>query len=90
MDDARKPTAPIKGRGTASRVAGRFEKRTFHGEDDGWGSVYEDAGEAAPHPATTVTEERARTIISHNQSPDVGFSQSVNQYRGCEHGVVLW
>ena len=88
MDDARKPTAPIKGRGAASRVAGRFEQTVAVGEDDGWGSVYEDLGDDAPRPRTTVTEERARTIVSHNQSPDVGFSQSINPYRGCEHGCV--
>ena len=88
MDDARKPTAPIKGRGAVSRIAGRFEQTVAVGEDDGWGSVYEDLGEDAPRPATTVTEERARTIVSHNQSPDVGFSQSINPYRGCEHGCV--
>src|SRR3546814_4848467 len=48
------------------------------------------AGELAPppHPDTRVTEERARSIVSRNQSPDVGFSQSVNPYRGCEHGCV--
>ena len=88
MDDARRPTAPIKGRGAASRVAGRFEQTVAVGEDDGWGSVYEDLGDNAPRPRTTVTEERARTIVSHNQSPDVGFSQSINPYRGCEHGCV--
>jgi DNA repair photolyase len=88
MDDARKPTAPIKGRGAASRIAGRYEKSVAVGEDDGWGSVYEDLGENAPRPETSVTEERARSIISHNDSPDVGFSQSVNPYRGCEHGCV--
>ena len=88
MDDARKPTAPIKGRGAASRIAGRFEQTVAVGEDDGWGSVYEDLGDDAPRPRTTVTEERARTIVSHNQSPDVGFSQSINPYRGCEHGCV--
>ena len=87
MDDARKPQAPIKGRGAASRVAGRFQATTSTGTDDGWGSVYEDIAEA-PRPATTVTEERARTVISRNNSPDVGFSQSVNPYRGCEHGCV--
>ena len=45
-------------------------------------------GEAPPHPETRVTEERARGIVSHNQSPDVGFDQSINPYRGCEHGCV--
>jgi len=87
MDDARKPQAPIKGRGAASHVPGRYAVTVAHGVDDGWGSVYEDLAEA-PRPQTTVTEEHARSIISRNDSPDVGFSQSVNPYRGCEHGCV--
>ena len=40
-DDARRAMAPTRGRGAASRVAGRFEKREYRGEDDGWGSVYD-------------------------------------------------
>jgi DNA repair photolyase len=92
-DDARRPRAPIKGRGAASYVSGRYEKTVARGEDDGWGSVYanaaDDSDEAiAPHPDTQVTEERARSVLSHNDSPDVGFSQSLNPYRGCEHGCV--
>jgi DNA repair photolyase len=92
-EDARKARAPIKGRGAASYVSGRFEKTVAHGEDDGWGSVYatatDDSSEpVAPHLDTQVTEERARSVLSHNDSPDVGFSQSLNPYRGCEHGCV--
>lgn len=87
MDDARKPQAPIKGRGAASRVAGRFAQSVTAGADDGWGSVYQDIAET-PRPHTVVTEEHARTVISRNDSPDVGFGQSVNPYRGCEHGCV--
>jgi DNA repair photolyase len=90
--DARSPRAPVKGRGAASWVANRFEKTSARGEDDGWGSVYADAfdadGEPLAPPRTRVTEERARSIISRNQSPDIGFSQSINPYRGCEHGCV--
>jgi DNA repair photolyase len=37
---------------------------------------------------TTVTEERPKTILSFNQSPDIGFDRSINAYRGCEHGCV--
>ena len=93
MEDARKAQAPIKGRGAASQVSGRFDKTVVRGEDDGWGSVYANAlddsvATLATHPDTHVTEERARSIISRNDSPDVGFSQSVNPYRGCEHGCV--
>src|SRR5690554_6240122 len=87
MEDVRKAQAPIKGRGAASKVAGRFERTRAVGADDGWGSVYEDL--AGPSRLQTlVTEERARSIITRNDSPDVGFSQSVNPYRGCEHGCV--
>src|SRR5690606_12132096 len=43
---------------------------------------------APPRLRTQVTEERARSIISRNASPDVGFDQSANPYRGCEHGCV--
>lgn len=57
------------------------------GVDDGWESVYQEM-ENAPRLRTQVQEERARTVISHNSSPDVGFSASVNPYRGCEHGCV--
>lgn len=83
---------PIKGRGAASFVRGRFEKTVAEAEDDGWGSVYAtgDEGGETPLPKlrTEVTEERARSIISRNQSPDIPFSQSLNPYRGCEHGCV--
>lgn len=85
-------SGPLKGRGAASYVRGRFEKTVAEAEDDGWGSVYAvDEGDTdAPPPKlrTEVTEERARSIVSRNQSPDLPFSQSLNPYRGCEHGCV--
>ncbi len=85
--DARKVQVPIKGRGSASRVPSRFDATTTVGVDDGWESIYEDLQEL-PRLRTEVTEERARTVISRNNSPDVGFGASVNPYRGCEHGCV--
>lgn len=42
----------------------------------------------APAWKTKVIEERAKTILSRNQSPDVPFSISLNPYRGCEHGCI--
>jgi DNA repair photolyase len=39
-------------------------------------------------PATQVFRERAKTILAHNDSPDIGFDTSINAYRGCEHGCV--
>jgi DNA repair photolyase len=71
-------------RGARSFVPGRFEILAREAFDDGWTPE-----EADPRPlATTVTIERARSIISRNDSPDVPFTQSVNPYRGCEHGCV--
>lgn len=87
MDDTRKPQKPIKGRGAASKPAGRFERNISVGEDDGWGSAYDTDGEPSKIP-TVITEEHARSVISRNNSSDIGFSQSVNPYRGCEHGCV--
>ena len=74
----------IKGRGAASNREGRFESSARTIEDDGWHR--ED--EPAPRPETVVTEERARSIISRNDSPDIHFEHSINPYRGCEHGCV--
>jgi len=78
------PPPPLKGRGSQANPEGRFEKTTRADFDDGW---YADGEPVAP-PRTEVTEERARRIISTNQSPDVPFDQSINAYRGCEHGCA--
>src|SRR5512143_2663312 len=74
----------IKGRGAASNPEGRFESRSAERSDDGWSRE----PEPPPHPDTVVTEERARSIISRNDSPDIAFDQSINPYRGCEHGCI--
>ncbi|MDB5976411.1 MAG: repair photolyase [Nevskia sp.] len=75
---------PIKGRGTALRPPGRFESRDTARVDDGWGTIEEEL----PPFKTTVTPERAKSIISRNDSPDIGFDQSINPYKGCEHGCI--
>lgn len=41
-----------------------------------------------PPLATSVALDKARSIIAHNQSPDIPFDRSINPYRGCEHGCV--
>ena len=80
-DDLTRPTR-IKGRGAGSNREGRFEALTKTLEDDGWHREEE----GAPRPPTHVSLERARSIISRNDSPDIPFTQSINPYRGCEHG----
>ena len=80
------PVRPIKGRGAASNPEGRFESTRHRAEDDGWSRDVLD--DERPRPKTEVTEERARSVISRNDSPDIGFSQAINPYRGCEHGCI--
>jgi DNA repair photolyase len=73
----------LKGRGATINPAGRFATTRQQAVDDGW---YQ---EATPDSiATEVRPEAARTVISHNDSPDIPFAQSINPYRGCEHGCV--
>lgn len=73
----------IKGRGSTLNPVGRFESTRRVAEDDGWWSEFEPAA-----ARTEVSIERARSIISRNESPDIPFDQSINPYRGCEHGCV--
>ena len=77
--------AAHKGRGATLNPEGRFEKNAREAFDDGWDTPLE---EEPNRPRTIVTVERARSIISRNQSPDIPFTQSINPYRGCEHGCV--
>ncbi len=79
------PKHPVKGRGAASNREGRFESTRVETVDDGW---IGDQDDATPRPPTTVVEERARSILARNDSPDVPFDQSINPYRGCEHGCA--
>jgi DNA repair photolyase len=73
---------PRKGRGSGINLEGRFESETREAFDDGWGQP-DDEPRALK---TQVTDERAKTIIARNDSPDIPFSQSINPYAGCEHG----
>ena len=75
---------PQKGRGAISNIAGRFEKRDREDFDDGWDSL----ADVAPGRETQLIAEQARSIVSTNQSPDVPFEQSINPYKGCEHGCI--
>ena len=75
--------AAHKGRGAVSNATGRYERERRAGEDDGWGIL-----DFVPALATEVTYEKARTIITRNDSPDISFDRSINPYRGCEHGCV--
>ncbi len=72
-----------RGRGARTNRVGRFEVQARQEIDDGWDSLA-----TLDAFRTEVTVEPARSIISTNDSPDISFDQSINPYRGCEHGCV--
>jgi DNA repair photolyase len=70
-----------RGRGAQTNAPSRFDTESREAFDDGWGQVEE------LKPFETIEHiERAKTIITRNESPDLGFDRSINAYRGCEHG----
>lgn len=76
-------SSPPKGRGVVSNRSGRYEAASREAFDDGW-DLPED-----PRPVvTTVSFDHTRTILTRNDSPDIPFDQSINPYRGCEHGCA--
>src|SRR5438552_3991592 len=79
--------APIQGRGASWSPANRFEK--FHVDVNEYDAVDVDlSADDRPRRETQFFRDATQTIISRNNSPDVGFETSVNPYRGCEHGCI--
>jgi DNA repair photolyase len=82
---SRKTIGPkvFKGRGSLSNPTGRFERTNLEAVHDGW------YVEEQPDSIATILEpDRARGVITTNDSPDIPFEQSINPYRGCSHGCV--
>lgn len=79
----RVPDERRRGRAAALNPSGRFERQAREGFDDGWQNF-----EELPPFKTEVTQEKSRSIITKNDSPDLSFDRSVNPYRGCEHGCI--
>ena len=80
----RPPPDGFKGRGAISNPGNRYAHRTSEVVDDGW--------HQAPEPEQIATElivDASRSVIARNDSPDIPFDQSINPYRGCEHGCVF-
>jgi DNA repair photolyase len=80
--------APRKGRGTVWALEHRFSRDQRESFDDGWGTLEQAAREELLAPQTQIIEERVRSILAGNDSPDIGFDLSINPYRGCEHGCI--
>ncbi|RYF83413.1 MAG: PA0069 family radical SAM protein [Comamonadaceae bacterium] len=89
MSTSHVPIQAIKGRGSASRLANRFEQDARQSFDDGWSSLDEEAQVREQQTvATEVRFEDAKSALSRNESPDIPFDRSLNPYRGCEHGCI--
>jgi len=74
------PLPVVRGRGAAHNPPNRFEP--LHVDRSGWRDPDD------PGPETRLLRDASRTILAHNDSPDLGFDVSVNPYRGCEHGCA--
>ncbi len=81
MPDPIQRAPAIKGRGVAGNPANRFTQ-IEHVPDP------EFLESESPRPTTEFLCDTSRTVISTNDSPDVGFTASLNPYRGCEHGCA--
>ena len=72
-------------RGAADNPPNRFEKIHLEPDED-WNPG--DDADSGSGPRTQFFKDHSQTVISRNDSPDVGFSASLNPYRGCEHGCI--
>src|SRR5262249_4992331 len=80
------PASSLRGRGASENPPNRFERLVYVRDAD----ARDPAGlrGAAAAPQTIVLKDTTRSIITYNDSPDVGFNASINPYRGCEHGCI--
>jgi DNA repair photolyase len=80
---------PVRGRGALENPSGRFEKLELGIEAETYNSLYE-IGDENPQfqVKTEIFRDTSRTIISTNDSPDIGMEATINPYRGCEHGCI--
>ncbi len=72
----------IHGRGASDNPPNRFEPIEFRPD------FSEVPPDERPAPTTSYLRDATKSIIAQNESPDVGFSHSINPYRGCEHGCI--
>jgi DNA repair photolyase len=80
--------APIHGRGASWSPANRFEKLHIDVNDVDIAQIDQDEDGEQPRRETQFFRDDSKSIITRNNSPDVGFETSLNPYRGCEHGCI--
>ncbi|MEY4642423.1 MAG: hypothetical protein RLZZ227_2417 [Pseudomonadota bacterium] len=80
---------PVRGRGALDNPAGRFEDKTRETDAETFNALLEaEAEELDKQVPTQVFRDSSRTIVTRNDSPDVGIDFTANPYRGCEHGCI--
>ena len=79
--------AAIRGRGASWSPANRFEKLHVDLNDVDVVDVDPET-EERPQRGTQYFRDETKSVITRNNSPDVGFETSLNPYRGCEHGCI--
>jgi DNA repair photolyase len=75
-----RPLPTLRGRGASWNPPNRFER--LHVDREGWTDPDD------PAPQTMLLEDATRSILAHNDAPDVGFDVGINPYRGCSHGCA--
>lgn len=79
----------FKGRGATENPKSKYLRSEVVPVDDGWATLHElDATNETGAPETELRPDKTANIISTNQSPDIPFAQSINPYKGCEHGCI--
>jgi DNA repair photolyase len=77
----------ITGRGAGFNPPNRFEMLKIERAPDDLAQYFED-----PDPDRSVLTkfyiDHTKSVLAKNDSPDLGFTYSLNPYRGCEHGCV--
>lgn len=77
----------IKGRGAQINPKNRFFEHHFE-KDMSFLQHLCEAGEKEAKPKTQYIKVHPKTIVNKVDSPDLGFSYSMNPYQGCEHGCI--
>jgi len=76
-----KSLPPIPGRGAQTNPPNRFERLHLEPDPD-WPL------DERPNPRTQFLLDSTESLLTKNDSPDIGFSYGLNAYRGCEHGCA--
>ena len=78
-----------RGRGTVESPPNRFERLSIESDDGAWEEIAKVDPDFEPRRLRTeFLRDDSKSLITANDSPDIGFTHSLNPYRGCEHGCA--